>query len=69
MTDEFFKEVCRYIISNILQGLPDGMHLEVYRKKYDDGEYYCISCGGHEYSHYSDGRETFRRPEGLDDAE
>ena len=67
MTDKFFKEVCRYIISNILQGVPDGERLEVYRKQYGDGVYYSISCGGYEYSHYSNGNETFRRPEGLND--
>lgn len=65
MSEEFFKEVCRYVTHNVLQCVPDGGLLSVYRKKYPDGEYYSIECGGFAYTHYSDGSEKIARPEGL----
>ena len=65
MSEEFFKEVCRYVTHNILQCVPDGTPLTIYRKTYSEGEYYSIGCGKYEFTHYSDGSETFTRPEDL----
>lgn len=63
MTKEFFKEVCKEIVSTILPVIPDDEYLRVYRK----GNFYTIEIGWHKYTHHSTGTELFEYPEGLDD--
>lgn len=66
MTREFFKEICRRSISEILEGIPDGKDLRIYHKRYKDGEYIVIQCDGYEFRR-SAGSDSITSPEGLND--
>ena len=66
MTKEFFKEFCRFIKSDVLNAIPGGECLLVFRSENYPG-HYTISCGGYKYTHDSDGSEKIEGPEGLDD--
>ena len=65
MTKEFFKEVCKDIISNILPVIPDNEVLRVYR----NGDFYTIECAYLKYTHFNTGTELIECPEGLNDEE
>ena len=69
MTQEFFKEFCKRIKSEILQVIPNASTLFVYRGIDDnDGtELIDITCGGWKYIHHRDGSEEIRHLEGLDE--
>jgi hypothetical protein len=68
MTKEFFKEFCKHIRSEILEGIPKGAMLSIYRGiEGRDGDYYEIHIDGWKYIHYRDGREEICYLEGLDE--
>ena len=70
MTKEFFKEFCKHIKSEIIEGIPKGEALVVLRGVDDpSGDFFSISCGGYRYDHSRDGIERITAPEGLDDEE
>ena len=65
MTKEFFKEVCKEVVSTILPVIPDNESLRVYR----NGDFYTIEIGWYKYTRHSTGTELFEFPEGLNDEE
>ena len=71
MTKEYFKEFCKHIIAEVLQGVPNGEELRIYRDPESRNdyttEYFCIECADFKYVHYSSGKETFQVPGGLND--
>lgn len=67
MTKSYFKELCKHIISDVLETVPEGECLSIYHKTYPNGEYFTIECGGFKYTHQSSGKELVEAPEGLDD--
>ena len=68
MTREFFKELCRFIKSEVLNAIPDGECLLVFKSDEYRGRY-TISCAGYKYTHDNTGAELIEGPEGLDDEE
>ena len=66
MTKEFFKEICRRSISELLEGIPDGESLRIYHKHYEDGEFIKVECAGFEFTR-SRGEDYITAPEGLND--
>lgn len=67
MTQDFFKEFCKHIKSELLPVIPYGSMLYVYRGLDDkDGtEYLDISCAGWKYIRHMDGREEIQNLDGL----
>ena len=65
MTKEFFKEVCKEVVSTILPVIPDNSSLRVYR----NGDFYTVEIGWYKYTHHENGVELFEFPEGLNDEE
>lgn len=65
MTQEFFKEFCKHIKSELLPVIPNNSMLYVYRSFDDkDGtEYIDITCDGWKYIKHRSGSEEIRKPE------
>ena len=66
MTQEFFKEFCKHIKSELLPVIPYNSTLYVYRglDDKDEPEYLDITCAGWKYIRHRNGSEEIQSLEG-----